>query len=256
MPHLQEVASGVRVATSRQFITTTTVVTGSGRHCLVVDPAVTVQELATLAREIAQLGLAPQVGFSTHPHWDHVLWCDALGQAPRYATARAVAIAETERDGMVAGVQAAAPGHDLARFGRLSPLPAGATAIPWSGPEAQVIVHDGHAPGHAAVFLPTTGTLVCGDMLSDVEVPLLDLAEPDPVGDYRRALDRLSLPSGVRLLVPGHGHVGDAAEFRRRIAADNRYLDALEQGRVCEDRRLDVPWLRRQHDVQWAHLRT
>jgi hypothetical protein len=25
-------------------------------------------------------------GFSTHPHWDHLLWHPRLGDVPRYAT--------------------------------------------------------------------------------------------------------------------------------------------------------------------------
>src|SRR6266508_4241187 len=30
-------------------------------------------------------------GFSTHPHWDHLLWHARLGAAPRYGTARCAA---------------------------------------------------------------------------------------------------------------------------------------------------------------------
>ncbi len=78
-----------------------------------------------------------------------------------------------------------------------------AAAIPWHGPAAQVVVHDGHAPGHGAVFLPDTGVLVAGDMCSDVEIPLLDpgcLAEP--LGDYRAGLQRLAAVPGVRWVVP------------------------------------------------------
>jgi hydroxyacylglutathione hydrolase len=54
-----------------------------------------------------------------------------------------------------------------------------ASAIPWDGPEARLIVHDGHAPGHGAVFLPGSGVLIAGDMCSDVEIPLLDLVAGD-----------------------------------------------------------------------------
>jgi hypothetical protein len=30
-------------------------------------------------------------GFSTHPHWDHLLWHIQLGAVPRYGTARCAA---------------------------------------------------------------------------------------------------------------------------------------------------------------------
>ena len=40
-------------------------------------------------------------------------------------------------------------------------------------------MHDGHAPGHGAVFLPESGVLIAGDMCSDVEIPLLDTDAAD-----------------------------------------------------------------------------
>ncbi len=118
-----------------------------------------------------------------------------------------------------------------------------------------MVVHDGHAPGHGAVFLPATGTLVAGDMCSDVEIPLLDLAASDPLGDYLAGLDLLAALTGVRQVIPGHGHPGDAAELRRRIDADRSYLDALERGAPPVDPRLAQDWLRAEHDAQLRRVR-
>ena len=254
MARLTEIASGVLVATSSFALTTTTVIAGSAGGCLLIDPGVQVAELAELASELAARALRPVVAWSTHPHWDHVLWSRELGDAPRYAAPAAVSITETERDGMVEGVQNSAPGHDLALFGRLTALPEmdTAPAIGWDGPEARLIVHDAHAPGHGAVFLPETGVIVAGDMCSDVEIPLLDTEAEDAFGDYRTGLARLAAVSGVRQVVPGHGHVGDAAEFRRRLAADSAYLDALALGEPFEDPRITEGWMREAHD---SHLR-
>jgi hydroxyacylglutathione hydrolase len=245
-----EIAPGVLVATSSFALTTTTVVLGSAGGCLVIDPAVTVAELASLAAELADRGLAPSAAWSTHPHWDHVLWSAELGDAPRYAAPAAVNIAETERNGILDGVQRAAPGHDLSLIGRLTALDA--PVIPWDGPEAQLVVHDGHAPGHGAVFLPGTGVLIAGDMCSDVEIPLLDTVEADPLGDYSTGMERLAAVSGVRQVVPGHGHVGDASEFRRRLALDAAYLDAITTGKPSHDPRLEdcAEWMRVTHDEQ------
>jgi glyoxylase-like metal-dependent hydrolase (beta-lactamase superfamily II) len=248
---LTEVAPGVLVATSASFmLTTSTVVAAPGGGCLVIDPAVTVAELGALAAELAARGLRPRAGFATHPHWDHVLWHHALGNVPRYAAPRAAGVAERERGAMAADAGKSAPGHDPALFGRLVPLDPQAAQVGWDGPPAQVVIHDGHAPGHAAVFLPGTRTLVAGDMLSDVEIPLLDLAGPDPVGDYRAGLELLAALPDVRCVVPGHGHVGGAAEFGRRVAADLRYLDGLERGRPFGDARLTQDWLQRGHEAQ------
>ena len=245
MGRLSEIAPGVLVATSSFALTTTTVVAGPGGGCLLIDPGVTVAELAELVGELASRSLVPVVAWATHPHWDHVLWSRDLGDAPRYAAPAAVHIAETERPGMVEGMENSAPGHDLELFGRLVALDG--SAIPWDGPAAELIVHDAHAPGHGAVFLPDTGVLVTGDMCSDVEIPLLDTEAEDAFGDYRTGLSRLAAVSGVRQVVPGHGHVGDAAELRRRLAADSGYLDALALRQPFDDPRITADWLREAH---------
>ena len=242
-------AAGVLVATSSFDQTTATVVAGSDGGCLLIDPGVTVAELAGLAADLRELGLRAVAGWSTHPHWDHVLWSRELGDAPRYATPVAAAFAQAERVELADEAQRSAPGHDSALLGRLTPLDA--ATIPWDGPEARVIGHDGHAPGHGAVFLPDTGVLVAGDMCSDVEIPLLDRAATDALGDYRVGLERLAAVPGIRQVVPGHGHVGDAREFRRRLGADAAYLDALELGQPASDPRLAGPkWLRDTHGEQ------
>ena len=252
---MDEVAPGVFVATAELYVTTTTVVAGADGGCLVIDPAVTVAELDELASWLSATGLRPVAGWSTHPHWDHVLWSGPLGDdVVRYATPRAVEVAVRELPGLVSGMEEAAPGHDLALFARLAPL--AEPEIPWRGPRATVLAHDAHALGHGAVFLPDTGVLVAGDMCSDTEIPLLGMepAETGPFGRYRHGLGVLADVTGVRMVVPGHGHVGDAAEFRRRVAADFGYLDAVQEGRDVADERLAAapPWLLAEHDRQRA----
>ena len=253
---LTEVAPGVLVATSEFALTTTTVVAGAGGGCLVIDPGVMVAELTGLAAALDRRGLRPGAGWSTHPHWDHVLWCRELGDVPRFASATAVAQAQADRASLLQEAGQVAPGHDPGWFAQLTALDPAAGAIPWDGPAAQVIIHDGHAPGHGAVFLPETGTLIAGDMCSDVEIPLLDLDGADPLGDYRAGLDRLAALAGLRQVVPGHGRVADAAEFRRRVAADLAYLDALEAGVPCEDSRLAEDWLRAEYSKQRRFTRS
>jgi glyoxylase-like metal-dependent hydrolase (beta-lactamase superfamily II) len=124
---------------------------------------------------------------------------------------------------------------------------------------AEVIVHDAHAPGHGAVFLPDSGVLVAGNMCSDIEMPLLDQSTGDglagPLGAYRAALSRLAAVPGLRQVVPGHGHVGDADEFRRRLAADSAYLGWLEHGGPCADPRAAQGYAREMHQEQLRHFR-
>jgi hydroxyacylglutathione hydrolase len=250
---LAEVADGVLVATAELYTTTSTVVVGAGGGCLVVDPAVTVEDVAGLAAALAGRGLRAQAGWATHAHWDHVLWSAGLGDVPRYGTPRTVATAEQERAGLIEGVTAGAPGHDMALFGRLTALPPG--PIAFDGPEALVVEHDAHEPGHGAIYLPGARTLLAGDMLSDIEIPLLHAASADPAGAYLAGLAALAALD-VEVVVPGHGHPGDGAEFRRRLAADRGYLDALRRGSATAgaDERIGTGWLRAEHDRQFALL--
>jgi hypothetical protein len=90
-------------------------------------------------------------------------------------------------------------------------------------------------------------------MCSDIEIPVLDTVAKDPLGDYRTGVERLAAVTGVRQVVPGHGHVGDAAEFRRRLALDSAYLDAVVRGEPFGDPRLtpeSPEWMRTVHDEQ------
>jgi glyoxylase-like metal-dependent hydrolase (beta-lactamase superfamily II) len=77
----------------------------------------------------------------------------------------------------------------------------------------EIIEHQAHAVGHAAVLLADCGVLLAGDMLSDVLIPLLDARRPDQVGAYETALARLGEAARrVDVLVPGHGTVAEGPE--------------------------------------------
>jgi glyoxylase-like metal-dependent hydrolase (beta-lactamase superfamily II) len=246
----------------------TVVVRGDG-GVLLVDPGVTGAELRALAAELGRLGLPPVVGFSTHPHWDHLLWTPELGDVPRLATADAAAHARMSLADAREKAGRLAPGNDLALLGLLDALPRGAGSVDWEGPEVKVVEHRGHAPGHAALFVPADGVLIAGDMLSDVEVPLLDLKTGalDPLADYEHGLDVLEqvIGQGCRVLVPGHGGVAADEEVRLRFRADRTYLDALRRPSPVRDHRLDPAadygpdWLIPEHEAQrsWclAHVR-
>lgn len=254
---LIEVAPGVWTATARTWSTLSTVVVGDDGRCLVVDPALTVAEVRDLAAEITARGWRPVAGFSTHPHWDHVLWSDDLGAIPRWATQAAVRTSLAHRADILAESRADAPGHDPRIIGRLTPLLADAGKVPWDGPRAVVVPHRAHCLGSAALVLPELGVLIAGDLVSDREVPLLDLDAADPVGDHQTALQRLEQAAeqhGVRVVIPGHGTVTDGAGLRVRVAADRAYLRALISGGPFDDPRLADPWVAGEHDRQllWA----
>lgn len=255
---LTEVAPGVWVATAARWRTTSTLVVDDDGACLVVDPALTPAELRGLVAAVRTRGWSARAGFSTHPHWDHVLWSQDLGEVPRLASPEAVAHLTAALPAVRQEADETAPGHDHRLTGALEPVADLAVALPWGGSaEVRLLPHRAHAPGHVALLLSAAGVLVAGDMLSDVEVPLLDLAAPHPVEEHHAALDLLedeAAGAQVRVVVPGHGGVGDARELARRLTADRRYLDALDAGREPRDPRLDDPWVRQEHDRQRAAL--
>src|SRR3954469_8831753 len=178
---LTQVAEGVLVHQS-EFVQSNAVVVQGPAGALLIDPGVTGDEIACLANDLRTSGQPVVAGFSTHPHWDHLLWHAELGAAPRYGTARCAA---TVRDrlsdpGAKARVATLIPADiveqvPLDLLGLLSGLPAETARIPWDGPRVRIIEHQAHAPGHAALLIEDRGVLVAGDMLSDVLGPMLDL---------------------------------------------------------------------------------
>ena len=136
MGRLTEIAPGVLVATSSYAMTTSTVVVGSSGGCLLIDPAVTVADLAALAGELAELGLRPAVAWSTHPHWDHVLWSAELGDAAQVRRARR-GDHRRDRTGRHPRVARASPRPVMISSWSAGCRPLDASAIPWDGPTAQ-----------------------------------------------------------------------------------------------------------------------
>ncbi|MEU0486132.1 MBL fold metallo-hydrolase [Streptosporangium sp. NPDC006013] len=198
-------------------------------------------ELACLTNDLSDSGQTVVVGFSTHPHWDHLLWHPGLGEAPRYGTARC---ADTARDRLSNGIDARRLGIPdevpLDLLGLITGLPADTARIPWDGPEVRIIEHQAHAPGHAALLIAERGVLVAGDMLSDVLIPMLDLnGTADPIEDHLAALRLLDgVAEDVDVAVPGHGSIGEADQVNARIDQDRAYLHSLRDDRALGDPRV------------------
>jgi glyoxylase-like metal-dependent hydrolase (beta-lactamase superfamily II) len=243
---LRQVAEGVLIHES-EFCRSNAVVVQGRAGVLLIDPGVQGHEMACLANDLSDSGRTVVAGFSTHPHWDHLLWHAPLGAAPRYGTARCAATvrARLSDPGAKARVAELIP-PDIAGqvpldlLGDITGLPAEPARIPWDGPQVRIIEHQAHAPGHAALFIEERGVLVAGDMLSDVLIPMLDLTGvADPIEDYLAALRLLEGVAGdVDVLVPAHGSVGGADQVQARIERDRAYLLALREGRGPDDPRV------------------
>jgi len=219
---LRPVAPGVLVATSRRDRTNSVVLLGPARTALLVDPAWTPDELDGLAADLDVLRLAVVGVVSTHSHFDHLLWHPRFGTAPRWASAQTAAAPRRPM------LEELGTGYPASAFLTAPPVRPLRGPVPWPGPRVHPVVTDAHAPGHTSLWIPRGRILLAGDLLSDVEVPLL--SEEDPTGTaYRAGLDVLE-PYAERaaLVVPGHGNPGPDA--RARLQRDRRWLHALDAG--------------------------
>ena len=247
---LTEVADGVWVRQSEWVWTNSIVVRGED-GLILVDPGIHGSELNALADDLDRLGIPVVAGFSTHPHWDHLLWHPRFGDVPRYATEAGAQIATGARERGQAMAAESAPGVPLELVALVTPLPADGGLVP-----GEIIEHQAHAVGHAAILLADRGVLLAGDMLSDVLIPLFDFRQDDQVGAYETALDRLRHAAAhVDVVVPGHGAVASGPEVATRITADRAYIDALRRGEDPIDARLEQDWLSDIHTSNQEHAR-
>ncbi len=255
---LRQIAEGVLIHQS-EFVQSNAVVVQGRAGVLLIDPGVHSHEMACLANDLSELGQPVVTGFSTHPHWDHLLWDDRLGAAPRYGTALC---ASNAREQLSEGVAQIAQGAGIPEqvplelLGLITGLPAGLSQIPWDGPQVRLVEHQAHAKGHAALLIEERGVLVAGDMLSDILIPLLDLSDTaDPIDDYLAGLRLLEGVAGeVDVFVPGHGSIGDADQIHARIELDRAYVHAIRDSDVLSDPRLSATyskdWLPGVHERQ------
>ena len=244
---LRQVAEGVLVHES-DFCQSNAVVVHGRAGVLLIDAGVLGDEMAAVADDLRELGQPVVAGFSTHPHWDHLLWHPSLGAAPRYGTARCAATVRDRLPDARAKARVAemmippdiVEQVPLDLLGLITGLPAEMAQIPWDGPQVRIIEHQAHAPGHAALLIEERGVLLAGDMLSDVLIPMLDLNDTaDPIEDYLAALRLLEGAAGdVDVLVPGHGSIGGADQVHARIDQDRAYVHALRDAGGPGDPRL------------------
>jgi glyoxylase-like metal-dependent hydrolase (beta-lactamase superfamily II) len=205
------------------------------RHTVVVDPGVLPSELDDLAAAVGAVAPARVTLLLSHAHWDHVLgrpwWPGAATLAhARFAAEVSAGAARIRRE---AESIAAKHGETWTRgFDAFEPdlAASGERAIevgPWS-----LVLREapGHSSSQVSAHLPAARLLFAADMLSDIEIPILD----GPCAIYRQTLEALVplFESGaVETLVPGHGSVArGAAACVARLTRDTLYLAMLEAG--------------------------
>ncbi|HEX8067595.1 MAG TPA: MBL fold metallo-hydrolase [Thermoleophilaceae bacterium] len=221
------------MATSRLW-QTTCVAVRSGGECVLVDSPYFPDELEVLPALLGQAGFAPDGLLATHADFDHLLGrlafprlalgvCQSSGE--RLRAAPGAAQRELRDADAVHYVTRPAP----LSLGAFQELPAPGRMELGGEVELSLVVAEGHTRDGMAVWAEFAGVLVCGDYLSDVEIPLLGFG--GSVASYRATLERLRpLVERAEAVVPGHGAVHARDDALRILEEDLAYLDALERG--------------------------
>src|ERR687890_1523539 len=116
---LNQVADGVWVRQSEWVWSNAVVVRGED-GLILVDPGISGSDLDQLADEVDRLGIPVVAGFSTHLHWDHLLWHARFGDVPRYAMPASASAAPAVRERAQSMAAESASGVPLELIGLLT----------------------------------------------------------------------------------------------------------------------------------------
>lgn len=227
-----------------QVFATNTGIFVSERDACLVDPGISPPELDAIEALVADRGAIVRGIILTHAHWDHLLGPARFPSATVIAHKELPAVIRAHRGDLERQVREWRAAGGWEPSDAFVPPKASLTfdqhvTVHLGSLELNVIFAPGHAPDHCVVYVPATGVLWAGDMLSDLEIPLV----MDSISAYRQTLQRLA-ELEVRLLVPGHGTpTDDAREIGARFSQDLAYLErvwscaaeAVTQGMALEE---------------------
>ena len=218
---------------------TSSLLLADGAEAVVIDPAVSADEVARIVARARELGARVIHVLATHADWDHVCGVAAFPAAAatmsEATAARLLARAETA----TTAERAAANGVEIAGEPRVDrTFPAGSALQ--AGPFLlETLALSGHTPDGTAFRCRELDLLAVGDHLSAIAFPfvtstaayrgtlaaLIDLLRRDPPGK----------------VVPGHGPELTAADALAIAEADLAYLwelqDAVARGSSLEEAR-------------------
>ncbi len=232
-----DLSGGIRVRQSRLFWMNSVLLAHPDRSVL-VDPGILPSELDDLARVIDSAPTAALTLICTHGDWDHVLgrpwWpgartlahdrfanelraqADHIVEAARHAATDAGE--EWKKDFEAFRPDEAVSGLHFTRLG------------PW-----RVVLRNayGHSGSMLSIHLPEQRVLIAGDMLSDIEIPLLNQT-CDLYHGTLTELWPLAEHGAIQTLIPGHGSIARGSEaVVARLRRDLAYLDELQRGVVA-----------------------
>lgn len=194
---------------------------------VVIDPAVSAEEVARIAARVDELGVRVTHVLATHADWDHVCGIAAFPEATATMSEAAAARLAARAAEATVAERAARSGVAIAGEPRVDRAFAPGSALQAGPFVVETLALAGHTPDGVAYRVRELDVLVVGDHLSAVEFPfatstaayratlagLLELLRRDPPGR----------------VVPGHGPELSAAEAAAIAEADLAYLWELHR---------------------------
>jgi glyoxylase-like metal-dependent hydrolase (beta-lactamase superfamily II) len=198
----------------------------AGDEAVLIDSPIFPDEIEMVPEMLRQSGFEPVGLLATHGDWDHLLGRLAYPDAS-LAVAESTAMRIREEPGVAQKELRAADNQYYVR--RARPLSLGSyQALPVPGKlelgdhELELYPGEGHTGDGMILFARWCGVLVCGDYLSDVELPTWT-----EKALYRATLERLrGLVANAAVVIPGHGAPLRSEDATRVLEEDVAYLDA------------------------------
>jgi glyoxylase-like metal-dependent hydrolase (beta-lactamase superfamily II) len=210
---------------------TTSTAVRSGEEGFLIDSPVFPEELRAVPDVLGQAGFPISGLLTTHGDWDHLLGRLAYPGAALGAAESTVRRMGSELGDAQRKLRAFDEEHYVAdrpplALGALQSLPTPGRVEIGTEHELELHAAPGHTADGAAYWMPWARTLVCGDYLSPVEIPMLGTG--GSVTAYRETLARLgALVGQADWVIPGHGAPIPAARAQEILAEDDTYLAAL-----------------------------
>jgi glyoxylase-like metal-dependent hydrolase (beta-lactamase superfamily II) len=210
---------------------------------MLIDSPYFPDEIELLPEVLKQSGFEPAGLLATHADWDHLLGRLAFPESS-LGVAESTGLRLRAEPGVAQ--KRLREADDEYYVSRARPLALGAyQVLPVPGKlelgseELELYPAEGHTEDGMALFARWCGVLVCGDYLSDVEIPTYGDAEL-----YRLTLERLRpLVEAAEAIVPGHGSPLSRDDALRLLEEDLAYLAS---GKLPAGR--DNPAQRRMHE--------
>jgi glyoxylase-like metal-dependent hydrolase (beta-lactamase superfamily II) len=200
----------------------------AGEEAMLIDSPYFPDELELLPEMLRQSGFEPVGLLATHGDWDHLLarlvYPDAsLGVAESTATRIRAEPGVAQKRLRDADNEYYVKRERPLSLGSYQSLPVPGK-LELGGEELELHPAEGHTGDGMILFARWCGVLVCGDYLSDVELPTWT---DKPL--YRATLERLRpLVAAAEVVVPGHGSPLTRDVAGRVLDEDVAYLDSGE----------------------------